>query len=310
MDKNTPIPVIIGPTAVGKTQFSIKFALSIGAEIISCDSRQVYIGMDIGTAKPPYSIRQTIPHHLIDVVYPDQEFNAQIWKNLAQTCTETIIAKGRVPLIVCGTPLYLSAFVNGFFHLPNLTTAKRKQLKLKIENLKKTTSLFDFLRKIDRKSSQKIHPNDSYRIQRAIEIYLFTGKTRSFYESQEKQKNGKKLLYIGLNMNREKLYERINNRVDAMLKSGLIEEVEHLISIGYSQQLNALHAPGYREIIQYIQGGIDLEQTVSKIKTSTRNYAKRQLTWFRKTKGVQWFDIYSADTEALKQSIALYKRSK
>jgi len=307
MKRRKPIPVIIGPTAVGKTTFCIDFALSVGAEIISCDSKQVYIGMNVGTAKPTYSIQEIVPHHLIDIVYPDEEFNAQIWSDLARDSTETILKQGHVPVIVCGTGLYLSAYLNGFFSLPNMTLEKRKEIRLQIEELKKRTSPFDFLKKIDFESSKQIHPNDKYRIERAIEIYFLTGKSRSFHKNQKELSNKQKVFYIGLNMYRSKLHNRINTRVDDMFKNGFLEEVEHLISLGYEEDLNAFRAPGYRELIKYLKGGISIEETKCNIKTKTRNYAKRQLTWFKKIDRINWFDISSGRRNVLRRVVDLYR---
>jgi len=296
-----PLPIIIGPTCVGKTTFSIELALSQGTEIISCDSRQVYIGMNIGTAKPNYYMQQIIPHHLLDIVFPDEEFNAQLWAKRAKNLVDEIRERKHKTLIVCGTGLYLSAFINGFFPLPEFTKEKKREIKQKIGEIEKNSSLFDYLKEIDKESASRIHLNDTYRIKRAIEIYLLTGKSDSYHRSKIKPKKKENLYYIGLTMDRKKLYRRINQRVDKMMRNGFIEEVERLLALGYNEILNAFQAPGYQELIRYLRGDFSRKDAISETKTRTRNYAKRQFTWFRKIKNVNWFDISGGYKEISKK---------
>lgn len=291
MKREKSLPVIIGPTCVGKTDFSVELALSCDSEVICCDSRQVYIGMNIGTAKTPYYIQQIITHHLIDVVYPDEEFNAQLWATRAEKSIKEILKKNRRPLIVCGTGLYLSALTNGFFSLPEITKEKKKEIEFNINEIEKQSSMYDYLKKIDKESASRINPNDKYRIKRAIEIYLLTGRSASYHRKKTKQKKKESVCYIGLTMDRKELYRRINQRVDNMVTNGFVEEVEHLISLGYDEDLTAFQAPGYKELIQFSRGNLSLQDAISETKKRTRNYAKRQFTWFSKLKGVSWFDV-------------------
>lgn len=302
------LPVIIGPTCVGKTAFSIELALSCGAEIISCDSRQVYIGMDIGTAKTPYHLQQIVPHHLIDVVYPDEEFNAQIWSSYAEKSLAKIQERRRIPLIVCGTGLYLSALTDGFFSLPDLTKEKKNEIELKIKEIEKKSPIYEFLINIDKESALRIHPNDKYRIKRAIEIYLLTGEPASLHKKRTKQTKKEGICYIGLTMSRKELYRRINKRVDNMINDGFVEEVEFLLKCGYNETLKAFQAPGYRELIEFFKGSISLKSAISETKTKTRNYAKRQYTWFKKLRGVNWFNVSEGYTEIVKNAIDVFKK--
>jgi tRNA dimethylallyltransferase len=294
------LPVILGPTGVGKTDLSIDFALTCKGEVISCDSRQVYIGMDIGTDKAPLHLRQIIKHYLIDVVYPDGEFNAKIWAWEAEKRVGEIYERGNRPIIVCGTGLYLSAFVNGFFPLPKISWEREKEIEKRIREIKKGVGLYNFLKKIDKESAQKIHPNDIYRIKRALQVFFITGEPISYHKKKIVRKETREIIYIGLYRDRDILYQRINRRVDEMIDNGLIQEVEYLLKLGYDENLKAFQTPGYREIIKYLNGEISFKSAVSRIKKNTRNYAKRQLTWFRRLKRVQWFDMSMGNKEVLK----------
>jgi tRNA dimethylallyltransferase len=306
-EENSPV-VILGPTCVGKTNISIEVALSLGAEIISCDSRQVYIGMDIGTAKTPYHLRQIVPHHLVDIVYPDDPFNAQMWAERAEYSAATIVKKGKSPLIVCGTGLYLSAYTDGFFPLPERTEEKKREITERIKGIEKRETLYDYLKEIDPKSAKDIHVNDLYRTRRAIEIYLLTGKPLSQIKKESRKKKREEILYIGLTMEREKLYRRIDGRVDSMIKDGFIEEVISLINQGYDENLTAFQAPGYFELREYFKGKTTREEAISKTKTRTRNYAKRQFTWFRKMEKVHWFDVTDRYCDAILTIVELCKK--
>lgn len=295
------IPVILGPTGVGKTDFSIEFALSCKGEIISCDSRQVYIGMSVGTGKTPLHLRQIIKHHLIDVVFPDDEFNAKMWAVEAGKCVGEVFRRGNRPIIVCGTGLYLSAFVEGFFPIPSVPLEEKKDIEERIHKIEKNEGLYKFLKKVDKKSAEKIHPNDIYRIKRAIEVLFITGKPISYHKKKKVKKDSKNVTYIGLYRERDSLYNRINRRVDEMMDKGLVREVGYLLKLGYHRELKAFRAPGYREIIRYLNNETSLKSAVSMIKKNTRNYAKRQLTWFRRLEGVRWFDVSGGNKEVLKE---------
>ena len=303
---NIIIPVIVGPTCVGKTNLSIDVALACNAEVIACDSRQVYIGMDIGTAKTPFYIRQIVQHHLIDIVYPDEEFNAQNWSTLALKKIKEINERKRIPLIVGGTGFYLKALKEGLFPLPELSSEEKKNIQHKIDEIAKNKGLFNFLKKIDPKSSTVIHPNDDYRLRRAIEVYLISSKPLSYHK--ERVINTKRkinIFYIGLTMPRKELYMRINKRVDEMVEKGFIEEVNNLLSIGYEENLLSFQAPGYKEFIDLLKGKLSLKDAIMKTKSRTRNYAKRQITWFKKMKDIKWFDISRGFRTTLKNVVDL-----
>ena len=308
MHKQNPIVVILGPTCVGKTAVSIEISLSLGAEIISCDSRQVYIGMDIGTAKTPYHLRQIVPHHLVDIVYPDEPFNAQMWADRAEESIDSLIKKGKTSLIVCGTGLYLSAYSQGFFPLPAQTEEKKRKTSEKIKDIEQNLTLHDYLKKIDAESAEDIHVNDVYRTKRAIEIYLLTGKPASQLKKEMQKKEREGISYIGLTMERDSLYTRIDLRVNSMIENGFVEEVTSLIKQGYSEDLAAFQAPGYSELIDFFNGRCTLQEVVTNTKTKTRNYAKRQFTWFNKMKNVTWFDVSNGYSKTIRKIVEFCRK--
>ncbi len=291
MKSGKTVPVILGPTCVGKTAISVELSLLVNTEIISCDSRQVFVGMNIGTAKPPYHIQQIVRHHLIDVAYPDETFTAQLWAELAEQTIQTIQKKNKLPLIVCGTGLYLKALMEGFFQLPEMTEEKRESIEQKIKKLEQDTSLHGYLKKIDAESADRIHQNDTYRIKRALEIFLLTGKPPCYHRKKMNKKSTSHFQLIGLTMDRSKLYQAIDQRVEEMVNDGFIKEVKYLLKVGYNKNLTAFQAPGYSEFIQCFNGIISEKDAISKTKMKTRNYAKRQFTWFRKLKEITWFDV-------------------
>jgi len=286
------ITVILGPTASGKTTFAIQYAKENNGEIISADSMQVYRGMDIGTAKPAFEERQGIPHHLIDIRNPDEEWTVSDFVNEASRLTKEIKSRGKLPLIVGGTGLYLWAFLEGF-SFPITPADKELRAKLEKEPL---AELYLRLQKVDPKASEKIHANDQKRIIRALEVYGLTGKPISELQNKgepETKRLGSGHKIIGLNMPRENLYERINQRVDNMLQKGLIDEVKSLLAKGYERPLPSLQALGYKEVIDHLDGKYDHDEMVRILKQKTRNFARRQLTWFRRFKDVEWIENIS-----------------
>ncbi len=291
MKRTGHIPVILGPTCIGKTALAVDLSRWVDAEVISCDSRQIYIGMDIGTAKAPFHLQQIIRHHLIDSVYPDEKFNAQMWAEQAENAIREIRGKGKIPLIVCGTGLYLAALTEGFFPLPEISKEKRASIERNIQDIEERTALHDYLRQIDRESAERIHPHDAYRIRRAVEIYLMTGKPSSYHRRQAHKKKKGRYTFIGLTMDREMLYMRIGQRVEDMVRNGFDREVHSLLKQGYNKELGAFHAPGYREFIKYLDGILPKQEAIEETKTKTRNYAKRQFTWFKKMQDAKWFDV-------------------
>lgn len=282
--------VICGPTASGKTALSIELAKKINGEIISADSMQIYKDMNIGSAKPTKEEMQNIQHYLLDCISPDERYSVAEYKNQAENAIEEIINKGKIPIIVGGTGLYIDSLIYGIEYQDiNIDEKYRKELenKAEVEGLEK---LYKQAEEIDPEAMKIISKNDRKRIIRVLEIYHQTGKTKTQLE-KESRKNGIKYEYIvfALNMDREKLYERINLRVDIMIEQGLICEVQNLLK-KYNQFPTAMQGLGYKEIKQYLDGILTKEEAIDKIKQETRRYAKRQLTWFRKNKQTIWLD--------------------
>ncbi|RDV84769.1 tRNA (adenosine(37)-N6)-dimethylallyltransferase MiaA [Ammonifex thiophilus] len=288
MKKLWPLVVITGPTATGKTAVGIEVALRLGGEIISADSMMVYKGMDIGTAKPSLEERKGVPHHLIDVVEPHEHFSVGAFQALARKLIEEIHSRGRLPLLVGGTALYIRAVIDGYT-FPVKADKELRQRLLKEAQEKGTAHLHAQLQAIDPRAAGKIHPHDRKRIVRALEIYYQTGKPPS--EVMKKEPPPYDVLMFGLNLPREELYRRIEQRVDAMLAAGLVEEVRRLLEQGVPPQATSMQGLGYKEIAAYLRGEISFEQAVYLIKRNTRRFAKRQLTWFRHDPRICWLDV-------------------
>ncbi len=287
MDKPKVI-VICGPTASGKTALSIELAKKINGEIISSDSMQIYKYMDVGTAKPTQEEMQGIQHYLLDFVEPNQRYSVAEFKKDAEKAIEQILAKGKVPIIVGGTGLYVDSLIYGIEYQDiKLDENYRAELEKRVEK-EGLEILYIEAQKIDSQAVEKISENDKKRILRILEIYHATGKNKTEQEI-ESRKNGVKYDYkvFAINMDREKLYERINKRVDIMIEQGLIEEVKKLLK-KYNEFPTAMQGLGYKEVVEYLENKISKEEMIEKIKRETRRYAKRQLTWFRKNKQTIW----------------------
>ncbi|CRK80371.1 tRNA delta(2)-isopentenylpyrophosphate transferase [Neobacillus massiliamazoniensis] len=290
LDSKQKLLVIIGPTAVGKTKLSIELAKRFNGEIISGDSMQIYRGMDIGTAKIKKNEMGGIPHHLLDIRDPEEKFSVAEFQQLVRSKISEIAKKGKLPMIVGGTGLYIQSVLYDYqFSDAPADEGFRKELEEKVKE-RGSQILHQELVEIDPESASHIHPNNARRVIRALEIYHCTGKTMSEY--QEKQQPD--LLYdtalVGLTMERELLYERINLRVEMMLEEGLLDEVKRL----YQQNLRdcqSIQAIGYKEIYEYLDGLVALEQAVDQLKQNSRRYAKRQFTWFKNKMDVKWFDM-------------------
>ncbi|MCK4351915.1 tRNA (adenosine(37)-N6)-dimethylallyltransferase MiaA [candidate division WOR-3 bacterium] len=289
------LPVILGATGVGKTEIAIQVAIKIGAEIISCDSRQVYKYMNIGTAKPTKEQLKRVPHHMIDIITPDVDFNAWDYAKLARKEIEGIVKEGKLPLVVGGSGLYLRALIDGFFSIPKPSKDIRERLEK--ESLE---ALYQKLYKIDKPTALKLHPNDRQRIMRAIEVYEITKIPVSKLKSNRVGLNCKPV-YVGLNMERDELYRRIEKRVDKMLKNGFLDEVKGLIYKGYSPELNSLQTIGYKELISVLGGKISLSSAAQLIKRNTKRYVKRQFTWFKGMKDIHWIEL--PDKEAARKCV-------
>jgi len=276
-----PVIVIGGPTASGKTQLAIDWALRLEGEIVSCDSRQIYKFMDIGTAKPTLEERSLIPHHLVDLIYPDETMTAGEFQRLAREIIKDIHSRGKVPFLVGGTGLYIRSVIRDIIFPPKVDEYYRKFIKDRI-NREGLSSVYNELCKVDPVTASKISPNDEIRITRAIEVYYATGTPISFYRRGiDVDYPDYEVIYLVLNPPRDILYRRIEERVDKMIQLGLVEETRHLLDMGYSPELSSLQTLGYREIIKYLKGMYDLESAIEEIKKETRRYAKRQSTWFR-----------------------------
>ena len=289
MDKPKVI-VICGPTASGKTALSIELAKKINGEIISSDSMQIYKYMDIGTAKTTQEEMQGIKHYLLDLVEPSQRYSVAEFKKDAEKAIEEILQKGKTPIIVGGTGLYVDSLIYGIeYQTIEFDEQYRKQLEERVEK-EGLETLYNEAKKIDPQAIEKISLNDKKRILRILEIYKATGKNKTEQEI-ESRKNGVKYDYkvFAINMDREKLYERINKRVDIMIENGLIEEVEKLLE-KYKEFPTAMQGLGYKEVVEYLQGKVSEEEMIENIKRETRRYAKRQLTWFRKNKQTIWIE--------------------
>ncbi|AIF43681.1 tRNA (adenosine(37)-N6)-dimethylallyltransferase MiaA [Virgibacillus sp. SK37] len=281
---------IVGPTAVGKTKLSIEIAKRFDAEIISGDSMQVYRGMDIGTAKIEEREMEAIPHHLIDIKEPNEAYSAADFKNHVQACIESIGAIGKLPIIVGGSGLYIQAALFDY----NFSPARRdERITKRLENERAELGikhLYDRLRAIDPEQAEKIHPNNYRRVIRALEIYEITGLKMSQLQKEQTVESPYNVIFIGLEMERELLYNRINQRVDKMINDGLVEEVRSLYEKGY-EACGSMKAIGYKEMIPYIQGKQPFEEAVENLKRNSRRYAKRQYTWFRNKMNIRWYSI-------------------
>ena len=280
--------VICGPTASGKTALSIELAKKINGEIISSDSMQIYKDMNIGTAKPSKEEMQGIKHYMIDFVEPDKRYSVADFKKDAEKAIEDILTKGKVPIVVGGTGLYVDSLIYGIeYQELQFDEQYRKDLEERVLN-EGLEVLYDEAKQIDPQAMEKISHNDQKRILRVLEIYKATGKTKTEQEV-ESRKKGVKYDYkvFAINMDRETLYKRINKRVDIMIEQGLIQEVEKLLK-KYKDFPTAMQGLGYKEVVEYLQGKTTKEEMIEKIKMETRRYAKRQITWFKKNKQTIW----------------------
>jgi len=289
MKENKPkVVVIAGPTASGKSALAIRLAILMKGEIISADSMQVYRGMDIGTAKPTLQERKRVPHHLIDVVDPDEEFNAALYRSLAVPAVNEIVSKGKVPFIVGGTGLYIRTLLGGLLECPPSDPDLRQELQ-RLYDEKGAAFLHGELKRVDPEAAQKINPRDRVRVTRALEIIHLTKKPLSALISTHGFRNRPfQSLKICLKWDRERLYDRINRRSSEMTEKGLIEETEALLKRGYSPELKPMKSLGYRHAVKYLMGEWDRDKTIATLQRDTRRYAKRQLTWFRGDSEFYW----------------------
>lgn len=285
--------IIAGPTAVGKTASSILLAKKIGGEIISADSMQVYRGMDVGTAKIRKEEMEGVPHFLIDAFDPDEEFNIVIFQQLAKQAMEEIYARGHIPMIVGGTGFYIQSILYDidFSQGDGENEALREHLE-KEYDLFGADAMQEKLRLLDPISADTIHKNNKKRVVRALEYALTQNEPISAHNEREKQKKSPyDYNFFVLNMDRKILYDRIEQRVDKMFDDGLVEEVRDLQHRGFHQNLVSMQGIGYKEVLEYLDGNCSLEEAIAQVKQSTRHFAKRQITWFKREKGAQWIDV-------------------
>ena len=287
--------ILTGPTAVGKTDLSIRLAKEINGEIISADSMQVYKGMDIGTAKITTEEMQGVRHHLLDCFDPDEEFNVAVFQRMAKEAASDICSRGGIPILTGGTAFYIQALLYGIdFNEEDHDDSYRNSLYEIGESEEGKKKLHSILSECDPEYAISVHYNNMKRVVRALEYYHFTGRKFSEYNDEQRQREAEyDFCYFVLNDERAHLYERINKRVDIMIKNGLLNEVSALMEKGYSPDLISMQGVGYKEIISYLDGRISLEESIELIKKNTRHFAKRQLTWFRKEEDVIW--IYKPD---------------
>ena len=307
---NNKIIVVAGPTASGKTALSVKIAKELGGEIVSCDSMQIYKGIDIGTAKPSLEERCGVPHHMIDIISPDEKYNVVSYKRDAEAAIDDILKRGRVPVLAGGTGLYMDSVLSNTAFSENSSFSVARERLEKLFEEKGREYIFEMLEKIDPEAAEKIHPNNTRRVIRALEIYETTGKTLTQANIESKRPEKYESLVIGLMWDRETLYERINERVERMMAEGLLKEVETLRKKGMKAEYTSMQAIGYKELFEYFEGNCTLEEAKEKIKQESRRYAKRQMTWLKRNKKINWL-ILQKDynlNKIYEQSFTLIKK--
>ena len=286
-----PLVVLTGPTAVGKTKLSITLAKALGGEIISADSMQVYKHMDIGSAKITEKEMDGVPHHLIDVLSPFEEFHIVRFQELAKKAMEDIYSRGRIPVFVGGTGFYIQAITKDIDFTESEEDKQYREELSRLAAEKGNEFLHEMLREVDKKSAEEIHANNVKRVIRALEFYKENGFPISQHNEEQKQNETPyNLAYFVLNAPRDLLYERIDRRVDEMMKNGLVKEVQKLKDMGCRREMTSMQGLGYKEILSFLDGEIPLDEAVRILKRDTRHFAKRQLTWFRRESNVVWVD--------------------
>ncbi len=289
--KKLPLVITAGPTASGKTRLAIELAKLLNGEIVSADSMQIYKYMNIGSAKPTAEEQKEVKHHLIDFLEPDAVFSVADYTEMAHDVIGKLISEGKMPVMCGGTGLYINSVVNDVTFGETDTNDDIRAELAKTAREKGNDALIEMLAEFDPVSAARLHPNNVRRVIRAIEFYKVTGQTISSHQEMTKQTEGRyNPVMFCIAWDRQKLYERINKRVDKMLEDGLLEEVKRLMEAGYTKALNSMKAIGYKELIDYYNGETTLEEAVELIKQSSRRYAKRQLTWFRRDKRIHWLN--------------------
>ena len=304
--KKIPLIILTGPTAVGKTALSIELAKDLNAEIISADSMQIYEYMDVGSAKVTKEEMDGVIHHLIDEVKPDYAFSVSEFQKRANKSIKDIDDRGKKVLVTGGTGLYLNSLIYDMdFAKSNSNSKLREELELELKE-NGIDYMHEKLRALDEDAANRIHKNNTKRVIRALEVCL-DGKKMQDFSTELKYNENYQPIIIVLNRDREVLYERINKRVDLMMENNLIDEVKHLLDIGYDKNLISMQGIGYKEIVKYLEGEYSLDEAIEIIKRDSRRYAKRQITWFKRYKESKWFDLDKYDnSEILKEDILNY----
>jgi len=297
--------VLGGPTATGKTELAVELALMVNGEVVTADSAQVYRYMNIGTAKPTLEERRGIPHHMIDVVNPDEEFSVAQYKAMAEDAIRNILSRGKVPIVVGGTGLYISSLVYNIRFSDTMSDWGFRERMKALAEQHGPEYLHERLKEIDPDSAGRIHPNNVKRVIRALEVFETTGRTMTEHQAESRKEQPEfDYQLFGLIMDRQKLYERIGRRTDLMMENGLADEVAGLLKMGYSRDLVSMQALGYKELAAAISGECTMEEAVEKIKLGTRHLAKRQITWFRSMDDLKWLDTQALDRRAMLKILA------
>ena len=307
-NKYNKVVAVLGPTAAGKTDLSLKIAEEFKAEIISADSMQIYKDMDIGTAKVSQDIQAKIKHHQIDIINPDEDYSVADYQEDVDPIIADIFNRNKLPLMVGGTGLYIKAVLEGF-SLPDMEPDEELRAKLRQEAKDKGNQyVHDKLKEIDPKLAQKLHPNDLRRVIRGIEIYKLTGHNKSYYKKKQEEAPPRyQSIKIGLTRNRQELYDRINKRVELMIEEGLVEEAKKIFnSYELDKKSTARQAIGYKELFKYFKGEYDFEEAVRRIKRNTRHYAKRQLSFFKRDDEIKWYNLTEISKENLFKKVLEY----
>jgi tRNA dimethylallyltransferase len=299
-----PLVAVVGPTGSGKSSLALAIAHRFDGEIVNCDSLQVYRHFDIGTAKVAPSLRRGIPHHLIDILNPDELFTAGEYARLARETIHAISHRGRLPILAGGTGFYLRALLDGLFEGPSRDQLLRDRLARR--ETRRAGSLHRLLTRFDRPTAQKIHPHDVPKVTRALEVCLLTRRPASelFREGRDAL-SGYRTLKLGLLPDRDALYTRVDERCAAMFANGLVEEVRHILDLGYPPESKPFEAVGYKQALQYVRGELNLRDAIFYAQRHTRQYAKRQLTWFRRETGLVWLKGFADSPGIAEQALEL-----
>lgn len=303
----TKMLAVIGPTASGKTRLGIDLANALDGEIISADSVQIYRQMDVATAKPTPEERSQAPHHLINIIDPDQTFNAGNFVNAADKVIRDLVTRHKVPILLGGTSLYVRALINGIIQVPDTPDEIKDKVRCIVKE-KGLSFLYQLLRESDPESAAQLHPNDVSRISRAMEVFWTTGKSIKFFQEDHRfQQKRYDVIKVGCEWDRSELYERINLRVLQMVEKGLIEETEMLLSKGYTADLPSMQTIGYKQAVAHVYGKMSRSEMIEDIQQKTRRYAKKQLTWYRRDRSVHWLPkgrLNQETIELVKQFLA------